>query len=45
VSGPPTKPHVVHLDARNAIVGLGADPSAPVPGAEDQRSGAIPVRG
>lgn len=34
-------PRVVHVDARNGIVALGADPSAPVPGAADQRSGAV----
>jgi aspartate 1-decarboxylase len=39
------RPHVVHVDAGNAIVDLGTDPSAPVPGAEDLRSGAILVRG
>jgi aspartate 1-decarboxylase len=33
-------PRVVHVDAQNRIVGLGSDPSAPVPGAPDQRSGA-----
>ncbi len=26
------QPRVVHVDARNAIVGIGADPSEPVPG-------------
>jgi aspartate 1-decarboxylase len=30
-------PKVVHVDAANRIVDLGADPSAPVPGAEDHR--------
>lgn len=29
-------PRVVHVDAANAIVGLGADPAEPVPGAVDQ---------
>ena len=29
-------PRVVHVDADNRIVELGADPSAPVPGAADQ---------
>ena len=33
-------PSVVHVDAANAIVALGVDPSAPVPGALDQMSGA-----
>ncbi|MBX7454029.1 aspartate 1-decarboxylase [Mycolicibacterium sp. 3033] len=31
---------VVHVDAANRIVGLGADPSEPVPGAVDQMAGA-----
>lgn len=34
-------PRVVHVDGRNRIVDLGVDPSAPVPGAVDQRSGAV----
>ena len=33
-------PSVVHVDAANGIVALGVDPSAPVPGALDQMSGA-----
>jgi len=33
--------HVVHVNARNEIVDLGTDPSAPVPGAPDQLSGAL----
>ncbi|MGW4438421.1 aspartate 1-decarboxylase [Streptomyces sp. NPDC004596] len=32
------KPRVVHVDAENRIVELGADPSAPVPGSDQQRS-------
>jgi aspartate 1-decarboxylase len=35
------RPRVVHVDARNEIVDVDTDPSAPVPGAEDQRSGAL----
>jgi aspartate 1-decarboxylase len=35
-------PHVVHVGARNEIVEIGSDPAAPVPGAEDQHSGAVP---
>lgn len=31
------KPRVVHVDADNGIVSLGADPAEPVPGAQDQR--------
>ena len=31
---------VVHVDAANHIVGLGTDPSEPVPGAVDQMTGA-----
>jgi len=30
-------PRVVHVDADNRVVELGADPSAPVPGADDQQ--------
>ena len=30
-------PTVVHVDGANRIVELGGDPSAPVPGATDQR--------
>jgi aspartate 1-decarboxylase len=38
------KPRVVHVDAGNRIVELGADPSAPVPGSEQERSPrAVPV--
>ncbi|WP_206492218.1 aspartate 1-decarboxylase [Rhodococcus sp. KRD162] len=33
-------PSVVHVDSANQILGLGVDPSEPVPGALDQRSGA-----
>ncbi|MFE5401868.1 aspartate 1-decarboxylase [Streptomyces sp. NPDC056580] len=32
------KPRVVHVDAENRIVELGADPTAPVPGSDQQRS-------
>ncbi|MFC9930847.1 aspartate 1-decarboxylase [Streptomyces sp. NPDC127190] len=32
------KPQVVHVDGGNRIVSLGADPSEPVPGTEQQRS-------
>ncbi len=32
------EPRVVHVDADNRIVGLGHDPSEPVPGSEDQVS-------
>lgn len=32
-------PRVVHVDARNRVVELGADPAAPVPGAVDQFAG------
>jgi aspartate 1-decarboxylase len=35
------RPRVVHVDERNRIVDLGGDPAAPVPGAVDQRSGAL----
>ncbi|MER6070279.1 aspartate 1-decarboxylase [Streptomyces sp. NPDC001852] len=31
-------PRVVHVDAGNRIVSLGADPSEPVPGSDQQRS-------
>jgi aspartate 1-decarboxylase len=34
-------PRVVHVDDRNRIVDLGADPAAPVPGAAGQLSGAL----
>ena len=30
-------PRVVHVDERNRIVSLGADPGEPVPGAKDQK--------
>jgi aspartate 1-decarboxylase len=33
-------PSVVHVDGRNRIIDLGSDPSAPAPGATDQKSGA-----
>jgi aspartate 1-decarboxylase len=33
--------HVVHVDERNAIVELGTDPSAPVPGRPGQLDGAL----
>ena len=38
-------PKVVHVDAANRVVELGADASAPVPGADDQERGpsSIPV--
>ncbi|MFF9765909.1 aspartate 1-decarboxylase [Streptomyces sp. NPDC014636] len=32
------RPRVVHVDAGNKIVSLGADPSEPVPGSDQQRS-------
>ncbi|MGW5235345.1 aspartate 1-decarboxylase, partial [Streptomyces nodosus] len=32
------RPRVVHVDGDNRVVGLGADPSAPVPGSEQERS-------
>ncbi|MFI0806348.1 aspartate 1-decarboxylase [Streptomyces echinatus] len=32
------RPRVVHVDAGNRIVSLGADPSEPVPGSDQQRS-------
>ncbi|GAA1923388.1 aspartate 1-decarboxylase [Streptomyces sodiiphilus] len=32
------RPAVVHVDARNRIVQLGADPSEPVPGSDTRRS-------
>jgi aspartate 1-decarboxylase len=32
------EPRVVHVDADNRIVALGADPSEPVPGSDQERS-------
>lgn len=32
------RPSVVHVDRDNRIVSLGADPSEPVPGSDQQRS-------
>ncbi|MEW2512729.1 aspartate 1-decarboxylase [Streptomyces sp. NPDC046870] len=32
------RPRIVHVDAGNRIVSLGADPSEPVPGSDQQRS-------
>ncbi|WTP61986.1 aspartate 1-decarboxylase [Streptomyces phaeochromogenes] len=32
------RPRVVHVDAGNRIVALGADPSEPVPGSDQERS-------
>ncbi|KOG65916.1 aspartate 1-decarboxylase subunit alpha [Streptomyces griseoflavus] len=32
------RPRVVHVDAANRIVGVGADASEPVPGGDDRRS-------
>lgn len=32
------RPRVVHVDAGNRIVSLGADPSEPVPGSDQERS-------
>ncbi|MER6025738.1 aspartate 1-decarboxylase [Streptomyces sp. NPDC001851] len=32
------KPRIVHVDGGNRIVSLGADPSEPVPGSDQQRS-------
>jgi aspartate 1-decarboxylase len=37
-------PKVVHVNERNELVELGIDLSAPVPGATDQRSGAVDER-
>ena len=39
-------PRVVHVDGDNRVVELGADPSAPVPGAVDQQRSdhGVPVR-
>ncbi|MDB1088838.1 aspartate 1-decarboxylase [Streptomyces sp. ACA25] len=39
------KPAVVHVDADNRIVQLGADPSVPVPGSRTERSPLSTVRG
>src|SRR4051812_10084786 len=36
-------PNVVHVDADNRIVQLGADVAEPVPGAADQRRGDVPA--
>ncbi len=33
------QPHVVHVDAKNAVVKIGNDPAEPVPGAGDQLRG------
>ncbi len=38
------RPSVVHVDARNRVVELGTDPSAPVPGGETVRSPAAVAR-
>jgi aspartate 1-decarboxylase len=35
------RPRVIHVDTANRVVHIGADPSAPVPGADDQLTGAI----
>ena len=35
------RPRVVHVDAENRILALGADPAEPVPGADDQRSSRV----
>ncbi len=39
-------PKVVHVDGANRVVELGADPSAPVPGATDQQRSdlGVPIR-
>ncbi|GAA3345184.1 aspartate 1-decarboxylase [Amorphoplanes nipponensis] len=37
------RPRVAHVDARNRLVEIGSDPSAPVPGADDQVSGKVLV--
>ncbi|ONH23631.1 aspartate 1-decarboxylase [Pseudofrankia asymbiotica] len=37
------RPRVVHVDTANRVVDLGTDPAAPVPGAPDQLSGALPA--
>jgi aspartate 1-decarboxylase len=39
------RPRVVHVDNDNRIVDLGTDPSAPVPGADDQVTGALLTAG
>ncbi|MEV4642530.1 aspartate 1-decarboxylase [Actinoplanes sp. NPDC049548] len=36
-------PRVAHVDAGNRLIDIGSDPSAPVPGAEDQISGKVLV--
>jgi aspartate 1-decarboxylase len=33
------RPHVVHVDERNAVVKIGNDPAEPVPGASGQKRG------
>lgn len=35
------RPTVVHVDADNRPIAVGADPAEPVPGAESQRSGRV----
>jgi aspartate 1-decarboxylase len=35
------RPTVVHVDAANRVVDLGADPAAPAPGMPDQRRGDV----
>ncbi|BCJ51545.1 aspartate 1-decarboxylase [Actinoplanes sp. NBRC 14428] len=37
------EPRVAHVDAQNRLVDIGSDPSAPVPGADDQLSGKVLV--
>ncbi|QVQ52487.1 aspartate 1-decarboxylase [Spiractinospora alimapuensis] len=36
-------PRVVHVDADNRVVALGADPAEPVPGSDTHRGDAVPV--
>ena len=36
-------PRVAHVDGRNRLIDVGSDPSAPVPGADDQISGKVLV--
>ena len=38
LTDPVLRPRVVHVDRDNRIVALGADPSAPVPGSDQERS-------